>query len=67
MVTPEPPVSAVKKAQAINATNAMPPGIQPNAAWLRRTSRSAVRDSLSRKPAKVNSGSAISTTESDSW
>ena len=67
MVTPEPPVRAVKNAQAISATKAMPPGIQPNAAWLSRNMRSAVFDSLSKKPAKVNSGNAISTTELLSW
>ena len=48
MVTPEAPVNAVNSALATSATIARPPGIHPNRAVVRRTSRFGAALSLSR-------------------
>jgi hypothetical protein len=58
MVTPDPPVKSVKKAQSAAAAIAVPPGAQPTHALKRRSSRSDDLPSASRKPASVNSGIA---------
>ena len=58
MVTPEPPVKSVKKAQRVAAAIAVPPGIQPAHARKRRSSRSEERPSASRNPESVKRGMA---------
>ena len=56
MVTPEPPVKVVKKAQTPMVATAVPPGIQPNSAWKRRANRADALPSASIVPARVNNG-----------
>ena len=58
MVTPEPPVNAVKNAHTTAATTAVPPGIQPKNARNTRSSRCEALPSDSRKPVSVKSGIA---------
>ena len=59
IVTPDAPLNAVKIAVVNMATTASPPGIQPNRAWARLTSRRGPWLSASRYPAKVKSGIAM--------
>ena len=66
MVTPEPPVKAVKKAQTAAQTTAVPPGIQPTQARKTRNSRCEAPPSASRNPARVKSGIAGSVGETTS-
>ena len=58
MVTPEPPVKTVKKAQTTAVTTAVPPGIQPKMARKTSTRRCEALPSASRKPVRVKSGMA---------
>ena len=59
IVTPDAPVKAVKKAQAIRTTSGTPPGIPPSSARDSRANRFGVSPLARMKPAKVNSGMAI--------
>lgn len=59
MVTPLPPVKAVKTAQATIATKARLPGIHPKSERVSRTSRSGVPLSAKMYPAKVKSGTEM--------
>ena len=56
IVTPEPPVKAVKKPHRRTSTTGVPPGIHPNNARNSKTSRSEALLSASIYPAKVNKG-----------
>ena len=56
IVTPEPPVNAVKIAQTINVTKAIPPGIQPSNALENLTNRVDALLSAKMYPAIVNNG-----------
>ena len=56
IVTPEPPVKVVKKAQTHMAATAVPPGIQPNHAWNNRTRREEALPVANIVPASVNRG-----------
>ena len=47
IVTPEPPVKVVKSAHTTATRMATPPGIQPNKARKKRTSRCEASDSAS--------------------
>src|SRR5215471_21540763 len=58
MVTPDPPVNAVKKVHSTAQTTAVPPGIQPNQARNTRSSRDDACPSARMNPASVNSGIA---------
>src|SRR6056297_179019 len=60
-VIPEAPVKAVISANRPSPRIASPPGIHPNMARVRSTSRSGVFECDSSTPAKVNSGSATRT------
>ena len=65
IVTPEAPVNAVKTAHTARHTIARPPGSQPSNACDNLTSRCGELLSLSRNPASVNNGIAISIGISD--
>ena len=67
MVTPEPPVNTVKKAQSRAQTTAVPPGNQPNRALKTRNSRCGAPPSASRTPTRVNSGIDASVGLVESW
>ena len=56
MVTPEPPVKAVKKPHSNTRTIGVPPGIQPNDARNNRTRRSEARLSARIYHANVKRG-----------
>ena len=56
IVTPEPPVRAVKNPQRRTRTIGVPPGIQPNSARNRTTSLSEALLSAKMYPANVNNG-----------
>jgi predicted hotdog family 3-hydroxylacyl-ACP dehydratase len=58
IVTPDPPVNAVKNVQRIAQTTAVPPGIQPNHARNTRSIRVEAVASARMNPASVNSGMA---------
>ena len=47
MVMPEPPVNVVNSAHTATTSTATPPGIQPNSARKKRTSRCEALDSAS--------------------
>ena len=63
MVTPEPPVKAVKNAHTTAHTTAVPPGIHPNRARNTRSSRRDDCPSDRKNPARVKSGIAGSVAE----
>jgi hypothetical protein len=67
MVTPEPPVKTVKKAQSRAQTTAVPPGNQPNSARNTRRRRWGAPPSASSTPTSVNSGIDASVGLVDSW
>ena len=56
MVTPEPPVKAVKNPHKRTSTTGVPPGIHPNNARNSQTRRAEALLSASIYPAKVNKG-----------
>jgi hypothetical protein len=58
MVTPEPPVNAVKNEHTAAQTTAVPPGIHPTHARNMRSSRPGAPPSTNRNPASVKSGIA---------
>ena len=58
MVMPEPPVKAVNSAQTALTSTATPPGMKPNSARKKRTSRCGACVSASTKPVAVKSGIA---------
>ena len=56
IVTPDPPVSAVKKPHINNTITGVPPGSQPNKALKTLTNRSDALLSAKKYPASVNNG-----------
>ena len=60
IVTPEAPVRAVKKAQAIRIARGRPPGASRKRDWETRVKRSGVLPWARMNPEKVNRGMAMS-------
>ena len=63
IVTPEPPVNVVKRAQTAATITARPPGIQPKRARKKRTRRVEAPPSARMYPAAVRRGIAGSVGE----